>query len=50
MSTGQINIILVEKEEEVKEGEESIIKIMEKVGGDFWLLMEIIVFTWKCHV
>ena len=33
MSTGYIKIIFADKEEEVKKGEESILKIMEKVEG-----------------
>ena len=33
MSTGQIKFILADKEEDVKGGEESILKIMKKVEG-----------------
>ena len=50
MSTGQIKIILADKEEEVKGGEESIHKIKEKAEDDLWMLMENLMFTWKYHV
>ena len=49
MSTGQIKIILADKEEEVKGGEESILKIMEKaediclvVDGDYFNYMNVL--------
>ena len=50
ISIDQIKIILADKEEEVKGGEESILKITEKVESVFWFLMDIILFTWMYHV